>query len=580
VDHVAKKRKQKRIGVIDAETTPFKYGRVPIPFVWGIKFDTGEYYYFWGDDCTAQLIEFLQDEKDLTLYAHNGGKFDFFFLLKHLDPEIKVINGRIAKATLFNEQIELRDSFLILPLALSAHDKDTEFDYTKMEVENRELHKQEILDYLRRDCDSLLDWVENFRKNFGTKLTLASSAFDQLKQTGYPVENTNDHFDSKFRPFYMGGRVQCFQVGEFIAPKDKPFKYHDINSAYSYAMIHKHWQGAAYRETFRIPPGDNGSWFAHIDAVSKGALPFLSDDETWYPDDDNVREYHTTGWEILAGLKTGTLDIKKIHRCYVPTFKADFKEYVDKFFELKKMSEEHNDPTMRQFAKFMLNSCYGKFGQDGRDFEAWLIETWGARPEPYEDKEGNITEWDQHSVYEGVFSIYSKPDPSPFFYNVATAASVTGFVRAYLWEHICASENPMYCDTDSLICSEFAGDLDPVRLGAWDLEAEITEAYIAQKKMYALKTTNPNPKKRYKVASKGVRLTFDEIKNGVINRENYVHYKDAPAFSLGFGVRFISRLIDFKNIEKNACNNPEDYPTLESRRKTAKTVKFSFDSFL
>jgi hypothetical protein len=575
-------KKSKRIGVIDAETDPFLYGRVPRPFVWGIKFETGEYYYFWGDDCTQQLMEFLQDESDLILYAHNGGKFDFFYLLNYLDAELSIINGRIAKATINNGAVELRDSYLILPLPLSAHDKDKEFDYSKMERETRELNKQEILTYLRRDCDSLLDWVLNFRSNFGGKLTLAASAFNQLKETDYPVENTNEKFDSQFRDFYMGGRVQCFDTGEFIAPPGKPFLYVDINSAYSYAMTFKHWQGCAYRETYKLPDIDkNGSWYAHISAISSGALPFKEDETTWFPHDTKPRDYYATGWEINAGLRTGTLKIVKVYRCYRPTFTADFKAYVKKFFELKKIAEESHDPVMRQFAKLMLNSCYGKFGQDGREFEAWLLETYGARPDKYTTPTGEQKEWEAYSCHEGAFSLFKRPDPSPWFYNVATAASVTGFVRAYLWEHICKAKGVMYCDTDSIICEAFEGELDPQKLGAWDMEAEILEAYIAAKKMYALKTTNTDPKKVYKVASKGVRLSFDEIKHGVQTRQNINHAKIAPAFSLKFGARFVSREIDFENIEKNTCTNPEDNTIVKrTANKAAKNLTFSFESFL
>ena len=37
------------------------------------------------------------------------------------------------------------------------------------------------------------------------------------------------------------------------------------------------------------------------------------------------------------------------------------------------------------------------------------------------------------------------------FFNLATAASITGFVRAKLWRAICECDRPFYCDTDSLI---------------------------------------------------------------------------------------------------------------------------------
>jgi hypothetical protein len=573
-------RKKKRIAVIDSETDPFLYGRTPKPFVWGF-YDGETYIHFWGDDCTEQLIDYLKDEEDLIIYAHNGGKFDFFYMLNYLDADISLINGRIAKATLFNKKIELRDSYLILPLPLSAHGKD-DIDYNKMEAAIRETHKAEILRYLQTDCTSLFDWVKNFRDQFGGGLTLAGSAFKQLKKTEYPYQPTGLSFDETFRPYYSGGRVQCFEVGAFV----DDLIYVDIHSAYPYAMTFNHWTGSQYRETLRIPDRENGSYYCKIDAVSKGALPFKVDNDTYYPSDDIVRTYYCSGWEVLSGLKTNTLFIKKVHRVYLPTFTADFCAYVDKFFAMKANADieraKHSEGSagyrhwdaIRTFAKLMLNSCYGKFGQDGRKFEAFILCEYGDVPDPYLDR-GELKRWKSYAEAEGFISIFNRPDPVESFYNVATAASITGFVRAYLWENICKSDGVLYCDTDSIICRKFGGVISPA-LGDWGVEARLSEAYIAQKKMYALRVNPVTPIgaiDKTKTASKGVRLTFDQIKNGVLSRENIHHTKDAPAFSLKFGARFTQREINFKNLQENACTNPPDNYNCATRgKKPSKTI--------
>lgn len=534
-------RKQKRVLTLDAETDPFKYGRAPKPFVWGL-YDGEHYVDFWGDDCTAHLIEYLQDESDVIIYAHNGGKFDFFFLLLWLDPDIFMINGRIAKATLFDGSIELRDSWLILPLPLSAHDKDT-IDYSKMEREERDQHKNEILRYLKKDCVSLHEWVMNFRNQFGGKLTLASSAFAQLKKTNYPLESTYEQFDSTFRNFYFGGRVQCFDTGFFSGP----LKYVDINSAYPYAMTFRHWQGGNYVEHLKLPdPDKNGSWFADIEVKSYGALPFRHEGKLYFPDDGLTRRYFASGWEINAGLETASLKIQKVHRVYKPMFTHTFTEYVDKFFAMKLDAEKKGDKTTRQFAKLMLNSCYGKFGQDGREFKKFRLCDFGEVPVDFPD-------WELHAETDFLKTIFERPDPIDRFYNVATAASITAFVRAYLWKAIVNSDGVLYCDTDSLICRGFGGAVSD-KLGDWGLEARVDEAYIAQRKMYALLTDTGEKK----TASKGVRLSFEQIKEGVLSGVDILTEKDAPAFSLKYGARFFSRKTDFKNIKKNACNNPNN----------------------
>lgn len=531
-----KKREVRDLAVIDFETDPFEFGKVPEPFACGY-YDADTYQEFWGADCVVQLMDFLKDEPPKVIYAHNGGKFDFYFLLDYLDEKLMLINGRISRATILNDLHELRDSFLILPMPLKTHGKKV-ISYRKFRKQFREKYKRDILNYLKYDCESLFDWVKRFRDLYGNGLTLAGAAFKQLKQTDYPTGNTYEEFDSFFRPFYFGGRVQCFKVGAHYGQ----FKYVDINSAYPFAMMSKHWCGSRYTEQFVIPK--TGDFFAHIKAISRGCLPIKVDGKLFFPNDNIVREYKVTGWEVLAGLETATLDIVEVIRIYKPAFTASFSEYVDKFFALKKAAEERGDDTERTFAKLMLNSCYGKFGQDGRKFEEFAITGFGMFPEG--------GDWKPYADTETGHSIYSKSAPSETFYNVATAASITGFVRAYLWHAICKSDGVLYCDTDAILCETFNGDVGD-KLGQWDVEAEPVEVYIAQRKMYALKMADGKTKK----ACKGVRLSFNQIKNGVLTKENVNFKRAAPAFSLKYGARFFNKKINFAEYDKNSLQLPE-----------------------
>jgi hypothetical protein len=522
---------QLKISVIDFETDPFQYGLDVKPFAAG-HWDGETYSHFWGDDCVQQLIDYLKDEPEQIIYAHNGGKFDFFFMLEHLDEKMQIINGRIAQATLFDGKHELRDSYLILPMPLKTHGKKI-ISYRKMRRQFREKYKQQILDYLRFDCTSLFEWVSAFRREYGGGLTLAGAAFRQLKMTGYPIVNTFENFDDTFRPFYFGGRVECFKVGAFFGEHI----YVDINSAYPFAMKSKHFQGSQFSRTKKLPK-NGGSYFAIIIAISRGALPLKTDKgRLIFPNDGVVREYRVTGWEIQAGLDTGTIDIVEIIAVFTPLFSCDFSAYVDKFFALKREAEDRGDSTARTFAKLMLNSAYGKFGQDGRQFEEYAITPFGGYPEG--------ESWNVYSHTETGHTIHNKPAPIDRFFNVATAASITGFVRAYLWRAVCASEAPLYCDTDAIMCNSFDGGVG-VELGQWDIEARPVEIYIAQKKMYAIKMEDGSVKK----ACKGVRLTFNQIKDGVLNKQNFVFKKPSPAFSLKYGTRFFTREINFKDIGK------------------------------
>jgi hypothetical protein len=225
-----KKPLLKKLAVIDLETDPFKWGRVPKAFA-SAFFDGEQYINFWGADCVHLLVEYILSlEDEYYIYAHNGGKFDFFYLMEEgvLDNPVKIINGRIVTAAMGKH--ELRDSYAILPIPLKAYEKD-EIDYAKFEFDKREKHKPEILKYLRHDCEYLYTLVDKFLNRFGLNLTVGSTAIKEL-QKFHKFEKTKRWHDEIYRPYYFGGRVQCFEHG--ILEGD--FKVYDVNSMYPHVM--------------------------------------------------------------------------------------------------------------------------------------------------------------------------------------------------------------------------------------------------------------------------------------------------------------------------------------------------------
>src|SRR5208283_1967851 len=97
---------KKAFAVADCETLPFKRGRkITEAYVW--EFWDGETRFYTYS--TEEFVEYLKDYKGIV-YAHNGGKFDWHFVLPYLEAyeDIMIINGRIAKVKLGN--CELRDS--------------------------------------------------------------------------------------------------------------------------------------------------------------------------------------------------------------------------------------------------------------------------------------------------------------------------------------------------------------------------------------------------------------------------------------------------------------------------------------
>lgn len=532
---------KKIIAVVDTETDPFASGVIVKPFCLG--FDTGDHYVdFWGDDCIDQFFAYLAtltaEGYDFIIYAHNGGKFDFFFFLKYLDKDQAplIMGGRLVKIKFAGQ--EFRDSFAIIPQALSAYKKD-EIDYDKFTTANRDLHRPEILRYLRSDCGYTRELIVSFHEMFGDKLTIASASLPMLNSfTGFERIG-GDGFDERFRRYYYGGRNQCFETG-VLYPKSAPhFMLIDRNSMYP-AEMRDSLHPISNRPLLQTSINKDTD-FACIDAINRGALPMRKEDGSL---DFTVERgtFFATIHEINAGIETGTLDIIRVRHAWAFDRKTSFAEFVNKFYELRKEAQAKGDLVRNILYKFCLNSGYGKFALNPRKFKQWSM-TIGEVPTPQataDCPEG----WSLHSQCGDLF-IWSRPNPRKGgFYNVATAASITGAARANLLRNLALAKRPLYCDTDSIICEGFRGDTNETELGGWKLEAIGDRCAIAGKKLYTLFNSAELKEtgKAIKLASKGVRLTPQEIIS-VCNGHEVVYANPVPNFKLDGSAEFTDRRI-------------------------------------
>lgn len=511
----------------DSETDPFLFGRIPQPFAWGLLFTDGQRFMTWGKDCTKKFVNYLLDiDYPTEIYMHNGGKFDFHFLLPYANKyeDVKIINGRIA--TMHIGQVKLIDSFLLMPFALEKFRK-TKIDYEIFEKEEREKpeNKAKIKSYLMDDCRDLLELVTGFHKIVGKKLTIGGAAFANMKKLGHDIPNLGAHHDEKFRKFYYGGRVQTFKKGIF----NKRLKYLDINSAYPYAMTFEHPTGDNYIISDKLPPLKKlGPQFVTLTAISKGALPVREKDGLHFPSDDMPTFFNVTGWEIKAGLETDTLKILQVHSVYTPAMTQNFKKFITFGFDGRLKAKKEKNKIMDLAYKYLINSGYGKFATDPEKFKEYMFAEFGE----------SIEDYDWETDFNNEVSLWSKPSTidDRSYYDVATAASITGFVRAFLWRSICNCKNVYYCDTDSIICSTHNLPLSE-KLGDWKVEGILSKVYIAGKKLYAGYVAKT---KEWKIACKGARLKPIDIKNVALGKT--VRWQNiAPTFSVKKEANFIER---------------------------------------
>lgn len=532
-----KRKAKRRIAVIDFETDPFLHGRLPRPFAWGF-YDGERYVEHWQsnawetNECTNVLVNFLLDQRDdYLILAHNGGKFDFLFFVERLTGGLRIVNGRILEARLGHHVI--RDSYGILPIPLAKLGGKLSIDYKLMERDVREHHRDEIMRYLRVDCEELYKAVTLFYEEFGDALTIGGTAMKQLEKF-HPYDKGNERFDAEFRKYYYGGRCQCFETGIIEAP----IQVRDINSSYPRTMRDdKHPVTTDHTFGVRIT---KATCFVEWEGENFNAVPMRT--KTGLDFTIPRGRFFSTIHEFNAALDTKSIKVERIHQTIDFRKLQTFDSFVNWFYDKRLRAGDAGDVFHKEFYKLILNSAYGKFAQDPENYEDSIILHHDELPETD----------DYFMKMSGAgYRIWARPTARKNYLNVATAASITGGARAYLLRGIVSSTRPLYCDTDSIFCLDMPGDADSKALGAWKLEARGSCIAIAGKKLYALVDERGECVKK---ASKGVTLSHMAI--AMIARGNRCETaNDAPSFKLDGKHEFIKRtigataLVDHDDIE-------------------------------
>lgn len=546
----------KPFAVFDIETDPFKAGRFPQPFMCGF-YDGKTTTLYHGPECVKRAFKTMR-KYDGYVYAHNGGKFDFKYLLPFIPKTstLFTIKGRIAKIA-FGE-VEFRDSYLVLPVPLKAYGK-LSIDYRHLESAVRHKHLDEIKTYLKADLHYLYEMIQEFVADYGFGLTMAGRTFAQLKEKFDIVPpKTDEHYDTCFREFYYGGRVQFFELGKIHGK----FRVYDINSAYPAAMVAEHVFGTVFLTTTKLPRETSilNTCFIKFRGSCKGGLP-------WHAEDGSLSfaphegTFAVTGWELAAAKRLGLVTIKEVEICHRPLELKSFRRYVEYFYRQKRAAKKGSSEEL--FAKLFLNSCYGRFALNPREFRDVCMTRYDEEPKEnvryYQaDPEGDDPPWTLANDFESCgLSIWEKPARVAHnaFFNVATAASITGKVRAFLLESLASVKRPVYCDTDCIICERADGLRIGGDLGDWKEEGELERdsLWIAGKKLYAGLLTGG----KWKTACKGVRLSPEDIIR-VAEGTDVTSTLDAPTFSLLTGEGFVTRTVrrdDRRKRRKISLNN-------------------------
>jgi hypothetical protein len=576
-------QKVRRVATWDVETNPFDSDNqeLIVPFIWDL-YDGVNHVTYWNkwakwNTCIDKFIEHIQTiEEPLIIYAHNGGKFDFTFLVRYLDMKrMLIINSRLVSGWIGIH--EFRDSFSALPVPLKDMQKE-KFDYELLRESKRWDNLNLIQSYLRSDTENLYKFITSWLDTFGNRKTMASAAMSKFKESYNVGYIQSFEQDESLRRFYHGGRVECFQGGAIVPQSSDSYKIYDIISSYPNAMkMFEHPISDAYfeRQPAKFDLYDPDLFFVDVIGDNAGALP--THDKYG---DLSFRErkgaFSTTAHELRAAVETGSFRIRSVIKAIYNKDRCNFAMFIDKYFLLRLEAIANNDDMYKLFWKLVMNSVYGGFAIDPRRFHEYIpirfdapmldeTERLAKVREYYkicdckrEHLERSKTrcecegyEYDSSTPYYVIIRRVESSVRQQFsFKNVGTAASITGAARSVLLRAIQNATGLVYCDTDSLICESltdvpFASSEDTTLhdLGRWKLETTATHGYVMGKKTYAFFNEVDGRLEAVKSASKGVQMEPELIRHAALSGEEPEILSKAPTFTLSGQQQYISRKI-------------------------------------
>lgn len=502
------KREPLRLAVYDLEWIP---GTYEVRLV-GVRDERGFRSY-------PTVLEFLKHElssrnRGKVFFAHAGGLADVQFLLseviKRSNPNFriegswsgsslircKVIQGKHAwtfadSYWLLRDSLErigksvglekMSDSWICPEHPNCGHEGKCVF-YAPMEI---------LRTYNERDCEILWLALQRFQDEIlelGGKLrqTIASTALT-LFRAAYLQRTiaTDERVNQLSREAYVASRVEVFRRDAGIA------RGYDINSSFPHSMTH-----ALPAELIETRSSWRGEECAIVDAevsIEHEIPPVPIRTKTgrvFFPTGRFRRRM--TGDDLHLLLEAGGR-IEAVHEAWIFRPFYDLAQYVRDLYEIRKNTD---DPFRKVVAKYLMNSCYGKFAEAEEKSE--LLVNPPKRPKCSQPKvcKGRCSCVEVFAP--GIYKVGKRATIAHA--HVPIAAIVTAKSRALLTRALWSAP-PIYCDTDSNYTEHVLSESN--ELGRFKLEKEITSGTFLSPKLYR---TFPGPT----IRSKGFRRLSDD----------------------------------------------------------------------
>lgn len=493
------------------------------------------YHYHQPSEFWTWATSHVRDRTKLWLLCHNTS-----FDLPVLDSfrELPARGYRLAsgiidspptilKYTVEGKSLTILDTlnFWRMPLAnLGRH-----VGLPKLEMPAPNASQEDWDTYARRDVEIIMractEWWDLLKREDlgGFAPTLAGQAMRvyRHKYMSHPIL-IDGHAGALgvARDSYHGARCECNRIGG-------PFQdvtYVDVNSMYPHVMrtFEMPYRLIGYREKLTARDLrsylDRGACCAEVDLET--AAPFAAIKH-------RGKLVFPTG-RFLACLSSPELEYAlsyaTVHRvlrlaCYERA--VLFRDFVMDFYLRRRKAIDNGNPTEGWFYKTLLNSFYGKWGQNGVKWEICGDAPIGVfSSEPFYDADrGELTRIRQ---FGGVAQILRHEGES-LESHPAIAAHITAYARMILWAFMrqATVKEYLYCDTDGIYVTRdglnrLRDHLDSEALG----KLKIVETY-RQVFIYGCKDLVCDGKKTLK----GIRNIAEQIRPDTYLQEKWTSLK-------------------------------------------------------
>jgi DNA polymerase elongation subunit (family B) len=353
--------------------------------------------------------------------------------------------------------------------------------------------------YCRRDVQIMVEMMKNWcdflrREDMGAfRPTIAGQAMQTYrhKYMDYPILiDANEEALKVARNAYKGGRVEAGYIGHLT----QAVHHLDINSMYPSVMaahdfptkLVQYTPFVSVRGLARLLQTHCVCAFVSLNTDEPFA-PILFKHKLAFP--VGKFDAYLSSPELEYALERGF--ISNIHVAAIYERAPIFKRFVRDLYQKKEQASLRGDTVERDHWKLVLNSFYGKWGQNGRHY--WLY-TDEPRPEFPTKFYVNFQSGKKTCFrYFGDYILASTNEAESRHSHPAIAAHVTAHARMVLYALIreLAPEHYFYSDTDAVFTSDtglkrLRHRIDDTRLGLLKHVASYQDVWIYGAKDYVL----------------------------------------------------------------------------------------------